>query len=470
MNGVPDYLEAWITTQRWYAGKSRAPRFEIIGGFRLDGETDAVIQVLLVLDHAEHPLLYQVPLTERTAPLAGAEHALVATLEGDTGTSYVYDGPHDPAYARALLRLILHDGNALAADGSGLVAAHGHHDPSGAGTAVQSSRVLGGEQSNTSIIYEMRNSDGQPSSPVICKIFRALHDGDNPDVVLTGALRAAGSAIVPRVIGHLVGQWRDTGKLHGLATGHLAFAQEFLPGGEDGWRIALRAADAGENFGEGFSEDFSKQAGVLGEIAAEMHETLAAALPCREANPADIAAAMSSMRHRFELAVREVPALAVHRLALDEVYRRAAASPWPPLQRIHGDFHLGQVLAVPGRGWVVLDFEGEPLRPMSERVKPDIPLRDVAGMLRSFDYVAGSFALAHPGLSASWWASACRRAFIDGYIARSGRDLRANRALLDAFEIDKALYETVYEARNRPSWLSIPTEAITRLVERAALA
>jgi maltokinase len=175
---------------------------------------------------------------------------------------------------------------------------------------------------------------------------------------------------------------------------------------------------------------------------------------------------ISSMRERFEVAAREVPGLATHREHLDGVYLRAQQSPWPSFQRIHGDFHLGQVLAVPGRGWVALDFEGEPMRSMRERSAPDSPLRDVAGMLRSFDYVAGSFALAHPGRSALEWASAARRAFLDGYIARSGRDLREHRALLDAFEIDKALYEAVYEARNRPAWLSIPVEAIERLIDR----
>ena len=137
------------------------------------------------------------------------------------------------------------------------------------------------------------------------------------------------------------------------------------------------------------------------------------------------------------------------------------------MQRIHGDLHLGQVLWVPGRGWIILDFEGEPMRPMHERAREDFPLRDVAGMLRSFDYVAGSVTQSH-GRSVAEWALGARRAFLDGYISRSGTDLRANRSLLDAFEIDKALYEAVYEARNRPAWLSIPLAAIGRLVERAA--
>ena len=216
------------------------------------------------------------------------------------------------------------------------------------------------------------------------------------------------------------------------------------------------------------SEDFTQRAHSLGVTTAEMHETLRTALFSRATIPSDIAATVASMRDRFEHAATAVPLLAAFRPALERVYQEAVASPWPALQRIHGDFHLGQVLAVPGRGWVLLDFEGEPMRPMTERSLPDTPLRDVAGMLRSFDYVAGSFALTHPGESAAHWASACRRAFVDGYIERSGHDLREHRAVLDAFEIDKALYEATYEARNRPGWLAIPTAAIARLLERSS--
>jgi predicted trehalose synthase len=142
--------------------------------------------------------------------------------------------------------------------------------------------------------------------------------------------------------------------------------------------------------------------------------------------------------------------------------------PWPTLQRIHGDLHLGQAVQAPELGWVLLDFEGEPLRPMPERSRPDLPLRDVAGMLRSFDYVAGSLAQQDPPVDAAAWASAARNAFLDGYVATSGHDVRTGRALLDAFEVDKAVYEAIYEVRNRPDWLGIPLAAITRLVERSA--
>ena len=465
MTGVPDYLETWMTRQRWYAGKSRAPQLEVIGGFGLADPTgSAVIRVYLVLDHAEHPLLYQVPLTERSAPLPDGENAIVASIEVEDGRRLIYDAPHDPAFAEALLRMILDDGEAHETDGpaalnsGGPLVARGHHTPGSTPVRFVASNVLGGEQSNTSIIFQTATADGAPAAPIICKLFRALHPGDNPDVTLTEALGAAGSTVAPRSIGHVTGVWTDSGIPDGIATGHLAFAQEFLPGVEDAWRVALQAVEV--------AEDFTERARALGVTTAEMHQTLHSALPSRATTPADIAATVQSMRYRFELAATEVPALEGYRPALERVYREAAASPWPALQRIHGDFHLGQVLSVPDRGWVVLDFEGEPMRPMSERSLADIPLRDVAGMLRSFDYVAGSFELAHPGESASAWASACRRAFLDGYIERSGRDLRENRAVLDAFEIDKALYEAVYEARNRPGWLAIPIVAIARLIER----
>ncbi|MGA7148103.1 MAG: phosphotransferase, partial [Microbacterium sp.] len=159
------------------------------------------------------------------------------------------------------------------------------------------------------------------------------------------------------------------------------------------------------------------------------------------------------------------------RPALESVYAQAAAVAWPAQQRIHGDFHLGQVLQVPGRGWVVLDFEGEPLRPMAERTRADLALRDVAGMLRSFDYVAGSIRLDDPDRSpesAREWARTAREAFLEGYARTSGDDLREEAPLLAALELDKAVYEAIYEARNRPTWVTIPLRAITRLVERPA--
>jgi maltokinase len=119
---------------------------------------------------------------------------------------------------------------------------------------------------------------------------------------------------------------------------------------------------------------------------------------------------------------------------------------------------------------VLLDFEGEPMRPIAERIRPDLALRDVAGMLRSFDYVSGSIRLDQPERSPESvreWARGARAAFLDGFATASDVDLAAARPLLDALELDKAVYEAIYEARNRPTWIAIPLRAIGRLVEPA---
>jgi predicted trehalose synthase len=286
-----------------------------------------------------------------------------------------------------------------------------------------------------------------------------LHDGENPDVTLQSALFTAGSASVPPIFGSVVAQWPDTSRPDGFARGHLAFAQRFLAGAEDAWRLAL---DAGSTL-----SDFTVRARQIGIATADIHATLARALPTRDATAHDIGVTVAAWRTRLAAAIAEVPELAALRPSIELIYERAAATQWPRLQSIHGDLHLGQILATPGGSWVIIDFEGEPMRPLAERSLPDLPLRDIAGMLRSFDYAAGSHA---PSSEVTAWAHECRVAFIDGYIAGSGRDVRKNRVLLDAFEMDKALYEVVYEASNRPAWLPIPTSAVHRLASRAASA
>ena len=440
-NPLPDTLAEWVAAQRWYSGKGSAARLERIGGWSIDTD-DVQITTHYLLDRGLSSItLYQVPLTMRTIPLEGK--APVGVIDG----RYVYDAPHDPAYAAAILDLMISEG--------GVDGTRGHRQPGAPLMTVTDAAVLSGEQSNTSIICSVENG-----APVIIKVFRTLHHGDNPDVTLQSAIAAAGSRLVPTSVGYLSGEWRDSGRADGVARGHLAFAQEFLPGVQDAWRVALRAAETGE--------DFSVQARALGAATAEVHATLASVLPTRETSQDDVDLFLRGMRARLNGATAEVPSLESCRPLIEAVFEAARTAPWPRLQRIHGDYHLGQVLAVPDRGWVLVDFEGEPLRAMTERSEPDVTLRDVAGMLRSFDYAAASVALTLEGETPSEWASAARHAFIDGYIATSGYDVRENRALLDAFEIDKALYEAVYEARNRPDWIAIPVTAIRRLAERSA--
>ena len=387
------------------------------------GDPDARIVRLLVMDDAgDVPTLYQVPIVERSTVPRGAGPYFIGRNDDDV---YLFDGPHDPAFTDALI--------ADAAPGL---------------TGVTGAQVMRGEQSNTSIVYDV---DGSPA--VICKVFRALHNGENPDVTLQAALSAAGSPYVPRFVGQVTAEWDDVGEPNGRAAGNLAFAQEFLPEVEDGWRLALRSAASGESFVE--------LARALGTAVAEVHSTLSSVMPTREASEGDTVAMVSAWHRRLAIAAREVPVIEEHREQIEHIYDTAQQSDWPRLQRIHGDLHLGQSLWVVDRGWVLVDFEGEPLRPMRERNRPDSALRDVSGMLRSFDYAAGA--------TEGWpvdWAAGCREAFLEGYAVASGIDLGSHRALLDAFELDKAVYEAIYEARNRPEWIGIPVRGIEQLLAR----
>jgi maltokinase len=454
-----ELLPSWMARQRWYAAKNRSPRLRLLGSFRVEDPDGRVgLETLLLVDEGgSEAITYQVPLTYRDAPLRGHDSALVATAEHSVlGTRWIYDAPHDPVYARMLCDLVQE--RARAADGgrSGVeeVSVEGSRHPRWEHElSVHGSRVLKGEQSNTSVIIDAETPDGGSVS-VICKVFRQLAHGDNPDIVLQEALAEAGSTRVPAPVGHLTGRWaRPDGARS--APGHLAAAQEFLAGSEDAWRVALRAARAGE--------DFTERAAALGAATSEVHTVLGSRLPTEPARPERVEEALHEMTVRLATAINEVPSLAAHESAVRDVLARASTQPWPDFQRVHGDFHLGQVLDVPGRGWVLLDFEGEPLRPLDERNRTDQPVRDLAGMLRSFDYAGGSIEHDHPDLDLRAWVSAVQEAFLDGYVSAGGPDPR-DGGLLTTFELDKALYEVVYEARNRPTWLTIPATAIDRLI------
>lgn len=471
---LPDYINSWVSTQRWFGNKGHMPALRSIGYFSVESAAPGLsIRVDLVLDTASLGLtLYQLPTTERASELTGAENALIAVrAPGSDHARFIYDATYDPAFAAALLTFMEDRGRAASSSSPAtdrwVANARGEdlRPPFAASspTLVTSSRVLSGEQSNTSIIVERTDRSGAPATPIICKVFRIIHAGENPDVTVQAALASAGSDRIPLPFGAVLGEWDDPAEPSGRAEGHLAFAQEFLPNAPDAWRTALVAAASGS--------DFTGPAFRLGQATAEVHHDLARTMPTLDASPAVIAEEMAKLRLRCRQTLNEVPILAKYQDAIEAVFARAETALWPKLQRIHGDFHLGQVLDVLHRGWVLLDFEGEPLRTLRERTLPDIPLRDVAGMLRSFSYVAGAMTQttatgdstdAGPDMFA--WATACRDAFLDGYAQRSGITLADQKALLDAFELDKALYEAVYETRNRPTWLPIPLAAIERLI------
>lgn len=469
---LPDYVNAWASTQRWFGNKGQVPALRSIGHFSLQSaEPGVAIRVDLVLDTASLGLtLYQLPTTERASELPGAADALITVRKpGSNDARFIYDAAYDPAFAFAVLTFMERQGVTVTttppATDSSVANARGEDlrpitiAPST--TRVTDSRVLSGEQSNTSIIVQRTDETGAATTPIICKVFRIIHAGENPDVTVQAALASAGSDRIPLPFGAILGQWDDPAEPGNRAVGHLVFAQEFLPDAPDAWRTALIAASSGA--------DFTGPAFRLGQATADVHQDLARTLPTLDATPEVVAEEMAKMRLRCSQALHEVPVLARHRDAIETVFARAETATWPRLQRIHGDFHLGQVLDVHGRGWVLLDFEGEPLRTLRERTRPDIPLRDVAGMLRSFSYVAGAMRATAGSEAADLpsvveWAAACRGAFLAGYAERSGIKLADQSTLLDAFELDKALYEAVYESRNRPTWLSIPLAAVERLV------
>jgi predicted trehalose synthase len=456
-NRLRDLLDGWVPRQRWFAGKGTSGELTLDGYLDLspgagsaESRESAGVQVQVHVVSATttrgEVTTYQVPLVLRADPLPGQEAALVGRLDG----RHVYDGAHDPAFVRGWLELIAEQRSVRMPGGP---SAQGRLQPGGVTVPVDgAAHVLSGEQSNTSVIV-----DGSP--PVIVKLFRTLYGGANPDVVVQSALAAAGSSRVPTPSGWIEGSWtRSDGS---AVSGHLAFASEFLVGTRDAWREASESLARGEDFGE--------QAYTLGQATAEVHRTLAETLATEAASPARRSELIHALRVRADWACGQVEDLAGIEREIRAIHDQLdELADFPVLQRIHGDYHLGQVLDVPDRGWVLLDFEGEPLRPISERSDPDLALRDVAGMLRSFDYAAHQAETSDlpPAEAIAWgqaWSARCRDDFCLGYADVHGQDPREHAALLVALELDKALYEVVYEARNRPDWIDVPLRAVARL-------
>ncbi len=475
---VAALLASWLPRQRWYAGGHGGVTLAPAGRITLAESDDVKIVVHLVSALAagsvpdpagtptappEGSATYQVPLTYRAEPADELAHALLGELRTPDGARWVYDAAHDPAFVAEWIKLVAGAEDAMSTEGTprsrvrGVLRA-GEAPPAGL-SADRSAKVLSGEQSNTSIIVGAGGAD-----PIMVKLIRVLQPGRNPDVVVPAALSMAGNERVPRLVGWVEGEWVQPGGAP--AWGHLSAFAEFVSGSEDGWRLACAAIEAGETFA-GLS-------GELGATTAAVHLSLSHALPTRPTSPAALESLARHLNARISWAVDAAPALAEYaeaaRRVVSEVQHLSAA---PDLQIVHGDFHLGQSLYSATRGWVLLDFEGEPLRPLAERGEPDLALRDVAGMLRSFDYAARHSVLGLSdddprALAASAWASECREAFLTGYANEAKRDPREDGVLLRALELDKALYETVYETRHRPGWVEVPLRAVGRLLSSGA--
>jgi maltokinase len=431
---LPDFL----VRQRWYGANDlelagvEVPAFEV-----WHEEWPELIWVLADARFSDDSVArYQVPVglrpldqTERF--LEGKGRSMLGDVDTPDGPALVYDALVDPELALAFLRHIAPDEH------------------------VEHVRSLNVEQSNTSVVYDER---------LIMKLFRRIAEGPNPDVEVTEALARVGFTHISAP----VATWRRDGI-------DLAVVRTFLEAGSEGWQLALTSLrdvygsrlDPAESGG-----DFAPEARRLGQITAEMHLKLAEAFGATEGEPKVWAESMLANLSRSRARALDAPAIAAAYDAL-----RSIEDPGKSI-RIHGDYHLAQTMRTDA-GWFILDFEGEPALPLEERRKPSSPLRDVAGMLRSFHYAA-EVALAERGGGADdvelralrgRWEQHVGDAFREGYFETDEIDALLpattgdREIVLNAFILAKAVYEIGYELAHRPEWVRIPLEAVSRLVD-----
>jgi maltokinase len=472
LSALHDYVES----ARWFGGKGRD--FTVVDVRRagaLEGAADAprVGIELLTLRYADATTeSYQVPLAYYDEEQERLEHALVGAWDDDElGGVHAYDALHDREATALWLRAFAD----AAAGGSARVGDLTFFREPGHDLDLDShSTLFSGEQSNSSVAF------GDDS---LMKVFRKVTPGRNPDVVIHRALTEQGSEHVAALYG-----WLEL-EVGADEPVQLAMLQQFLRTASDGWDLALASvrdlfAEADLHADE-VGGDFAGEAERLGLATAQVHDVLAAQFPTDTWGPDDLAALSEAMLTRLDAALTVVPQLEEHVEGLRETFHAVAglgsAGQNATAQRVHGDFHLGQTLRT-SLGWKIVDFEGEPAKPLAERVRPDLVWRDVAGMLRSFDYAAHAViddfhadeqANRQIAFRAAEWADRNQAAFLRGYTDNSARTTGGGLsglsghqdAILRAYVADKAVYEAVYETRNRPTWLSIPLGAIARITQ-----
>lgn len=460
----PKTLLATLPNQRWFGHKDNAlAGIDLVDEVVLADGPPALVIAIIAVNFEGDIVYYQLPL-----------------LVEEDGNAR--DATDDPARL-AVFGELMARGDSVKGN-SGIFHFGGPGlDPMAEPPGHAGVRVVGAEQSNTSIVFD---------ESVILKIFRRVSVGVNPDLELNRLLTSEGFDHVPAQVGEMTYE----GPLDGDEIAmDLGIAQQFLSDGADAWEDIVGrlrtfydeadAADAPEDqrfLTEERAGDLLEQIGELGDVIASMHVTLS-----RDEIELDLAPApmgtddLSELRARIEAALATTSRIADledpirARLAALETIEDAGSK-----IRVHGDLHLGQVMTTP-RGWMVLDLEGEPLRSLEERRAKQSPLKDVAGMLRSFNYaaVAALFDRCEPESEewkrlepwASCWENLARERFLNGYLTRAheGRFLPADRdalgALLSAFEIEKAIYELAYEESHRPGWVRIPEHGIRRALE-----
>src|SRR4051795_13374621 len=443
----------WVVGQRWFGSKTReVAHIEIADAVPLRAEPPLLV---LCLVEARFPVgtheTYQVPLGLRPSS-EGWQGNRIYEADG----WIVYDGLADPATGRELLHAMR--GNLdLEAGESEFIFRWAENAGAGLGGTVDV-RPVGVEQSNTSIIF---------GDELIMKAIRRIEPGVNPELELLRFLSARGFPHIASLAG-----WYEVDSRHISAT--LGILQEFLAGARDGWDLAL---DELVTDPDGLLERLE----ALGAVIGELHTALGSDASDADFAPVEpsaesLAILYADVDEQIEQVFLDLPeteATAPIRGRGQDVREKLGALSHATVSgraiRTHGDLHLGQtMLAV--RGWVVLDFEGEPARSLPERRQKRSPLRDVAGMLRSFSYVAAAGDILGTRTMPEDWEGRARAAFLEGYFREVDPALlppgqESTEKLLSVFELEKAVYELNYEINNRPDWVGIPIQSILRLLE-----
>ena len=440
-------LAAYLGRQRWFAGSEQVTVTEVrpLAWLREPSSDPGVRFEIVSVVSGTEPGVYNVPLSYRREPREDLSYGFVGAATVDDAIYYVYDALHD-SEARAVLLGGFVDGVDVP-DSIQYGRLQGFSLEEGVDNVL-----LGAEQSNTSVV----------AGESLVKFFRRLSPGVNPDIEVQEALTLVSSEEISPLLG-----WIRSGDLD------LAMANAFQRSATDGWDTARASVRALQNDAIRAREaggDFAGETERLGATTAVVHAQMRELLPVAIWGAEELDVLVARLNRRLDEVVAAHPVVAEYADRVRAAYDRIDRSTPVPVQRIHGDFHLGQTLRTTA-GWKIIDFEGEPSKPREDRIRMDSPLRDLAGMMRSLDYAAHSIQALTGVISldpevdeaavADDWVRRNQIAFLFGYgFDRSD----AQVALLLAYEIDKAVYEVAYEEDHRPDWVSIPLRALQKLV------